>query len=67
MNVSTCYGVTMARKPTMTKKTRKTPRVVRSISFLPECLGHLVARAAAESRSVNWLVNDLARKDAAKR
>ena len=61
MNVTECYALTM---PKQAKSRKRTPRVVRSISFLPEAMAHLVKRAKAESRSVNWLVNDLARQDA---
>lgn len=45
---------------------KPTKRITRSISFLPECLAHLAKKGAKESRSVNWLVNDLVRKDAGK-
>lgn len=38
-------------------------RVSRSITFLKEGYAHLEKRAAAENRSINWLVNDLVARD----
>lgn len=48
----------------MPKPRKRVSRIIRSISFPPDMLSHLAKRAKAESRSVNWLVIELIRKDA---